>query len=70
MLIKKIKKIDIRMDQLRMRFIMHMLTNVFFGCEIVKFSDKEIKELKKKHKITMIRKLGLGDKFPRNLLHV
>ena len=41
-----------------------------FGCGIVKFNEKQIKELKKNYEISMIRKLGLGDKFPRKLLHM
>ena len=31
---------------------------------------KQIKELKRIYEIPMIRNLGLGDNFPRKLLHV
>ena len=41
-----------------------------FGCGIVKFNENQIKELKIIYEIIMIRKLGLGDNFPRKLLHV
>ena len=37
---------------------------------MVKFSDKQNKELKLMCELPMIRKLGLGDKFSRKLLHV
>ena len=45
----------------------HVLTNAFFGCGIVKFSIKQVKELKAMCELPMIRKIGLGDKFPRKL---
>ena len=53
-----------------MCFSMHMLTNVFFGCGIANFNDKQIKEIRKMHELPMIQKLGLGDKFSRKLLCV
>ena len=40
---KKIIRIEIRMHQVLMHFNVFMLKNVFFGCGIVKFSDKQIK---------------------------
>ena len=46
-----------------------MLTNVFFSCGIENFIDTQIKELRRMCELPMIRKLGLGDKFPRKLLH-
>ena len=50
-------------------FNTYVFTNVYFGCGIVKFNIKQIKELKKTHVLPMIRKLGLGDNFPRKLLN-
>ena len=45
------------------------MTNLFFGCGIVKFNEKQLRELKGIYEIPMIRKLGLGDNFSRKLLH-
>ena len=44
--IKKSMKTKMKTYQARMHFNMHMLTNVFFGCGIVKFNEK-IKRIKK-----------------------
>ena len=59
---------ETRTHQVQMYFNIHILTNVCFGRRIVKFSTKQIKELKKTHELPMIRKLGLGNNFPRKLL--
>ena len=45
-LIKSINKIiraEIKTYQVHMCFIIHMLTNMHFGCEIVNFNEKQIK---------------------------
>ena len=56
--------------QVHIYFNARILTNVRFGCGIVKFNKNQIKELKKIHELLMIRILGLGDNFPRWLLRV
>ena len=66
---KKLMITEMKVHQAHMHFNAHMLTNVFFGCGIVKFNEK-ISELKRINEIPKIRKLGLGDKFPRKLLCV
>ena len=38
---------DMKLHQVHMYFNMHMLTNMFFGCGIVRFTNKQCEELKK-----------------------
>ena len=52
-----------------MHFNMHVLNNVIFGCSGVHFNAKQTNELKRIYELPMIRKLGLRDNFPRELLH-
>ena len=59
-----------RLHQVHVYFNICMLTNVFFGCGIVRFNKKHCEGLKKTHELPLIRKMKLGDKFPRKLLHV
>ena len=49
---------------------MRMLTNMYFGSGVVMFNKKECEELKKIYEFPLIRKMKLGDKFPRKLLCV
>jgi len=46
-----------------------MLTNAHQGCGIVHFSTEETNKLEKICEIRMIKKLGLRQFFPRELLH-
>ena len=59
-----------KLHQVCMCFNTCMLTNVFFGCGIVRFNKKQCEELKKTYELPLIRKMKLGDKFPRKLLCV
>ena len=47
--IRKLMKTEMKVHQAHMNFNMCMLTNVFFGCGIAKFNDKQIKELRRMH---------------------
>ena len=68
--IKKLMKSDMKLNQVYLHFDTYVLTNVcFFGCGIVS-SNKKCEELKKTHELPIARKMGLGDNFPRKLLHV
>ena len=65
---KKIMRTDMNMHQVCLYFNTRMLTNVFFGCGIVKFSTNQCDELKKTHELPIIRKIRLGDALPREML--
>ena len=64
--IKKLMRTEMKTHQVHMCFNTCMLTNVFFGCDIVKFNEKQLREFKIIYEIPMIRKLGLGDNFLGN----
>ena len=64
-MIKKLMRTEIKTHKVCVCFNVHVLTNVFFGCGIVHFNEEQIKELKRIYEIPMIRKLVLGDNFPR-----
>ena len=68
--IKKIMRVEMKEHQAHACCNAQMLTNVCFGHIIVKLNADEIKELKKTHELPMLRKLGLGNDFPRRLLRV
>ena len=68
--IKKLTKVDMMLNQVHLCFNTCMLTNVFFGCGIVKFTKKQWDKLKKTYELLIVRKMGLGDNFPRKLLNV
>ena len=67
MSIKKLMTTEIESYQVFMCFNVCMLTHVFFGCGIVKFSLAQLDTLKKTCEEPMSRKLGLGKSFPRDL---
>ena len=67
--IKKLMTVDIKLNQVNLYSNTCMLTNVFVGCRITKFT-KKCDELKKTSELPIVHKIGLGDNFPRNLLHV
>ena len=64
--IRKLMRTEMKTYQAHMYYNVYMLTNVFFGCGIVQFNAKQIKELKRIYELPMIRKLGLGDNFLEN----
>ena len=45
-----------------------MLTNILFGCGFINLNEKKVKELKRTYELLIMRKLKLGDRFPRKLL--
>ena len=47
-----------------------MVTNVFFGCDVTRLNKKQCDELKNTCELPLTRKMKLGDKFTRKLLHV
>ena len=57
-----------RVHQDHVHLNMHAGTYIFFGCGVINFNEKKLRELKRIYEITVIRKLGVGDKFPRKLL--
>ena len=59
-----------KLHQVHLCFNTCMLTNVFFGCGIVSFNNKQCEELKNIFELPIIRKMKLGDNFPRKLLHM
>ena len=68
--IKKFMTVEMKLHQVYLYFNTYMLTNVFFGCGIVNFTKKQCDELKKIYELPIIRKMRLGDNFPRKLLYV
>ena len=68
--IKKFMTVDMKLHQVYLYFNTYILTNVFFGCGIVNFTKKQCDELKKIYELPIMRKMGLGDNFPRKLLCV
>ena len=61
---------DMKSHQVCLCFDTHMLKNVFFGCGIVSFNEKQCEELKNIFELPKIKNMGLGDNFPRKMLHV
>ena len=70
MLIKKLMTVCVKLCQVHLCFNIHILINEFFGCGIVKFTKKQCDKLKKTHELPNMPKMGLGNKFPRKVLHV
>ena len=68
--IKKLITADMKSHQVHLYFNNCMLTNIFFGCGIVSFNKKQCEELKNIFELPTVRKMGLGNNFPRKLLYV
>ena len=68
--ITKLMNTELAIYQVYMYFNVYMLTNVFYGCGIVKFTEEEIRVLKDIYEKPMVQKLSLGVNFPRKLLYV
>ena len=49
---------------------MCMIRLVFFGCGIIDLSVKQEADLKKIYKISIAKRLELGEKFSRYLLYI
>ena len=66
--VTKLMNTKIEVYQAHTCFNACMLTNVFCGCGIVKFSEQQCMELKRLYETPMAHKLGLGQSFPRAFL--
>ena len=67
--IKKLLTVDMKLHQVHLCVNACTLTNVLSGRRIAKFAKKQCDELKKTCELPIVRKMGLGDNFPRKLLH-
>ena len=48
----------------------YLITHVYFGCGIVNLLPQQEKRLMKISESVLLKKLGLGEKFPRDILHM
>ena len=68
MSVKNLIRTEINVHHAHSYFSTANLTNFFYSCGVVNFNDNQLKELKRLHEFPQIRKLKLGDKFPRKVL--
>ena len=62
---QKLKSTPVTVSNAYMFYNMYLLTQVYFGCGIVKFTPKQEQRLMKICEPVLLKKLGLSDKFPR-----
>lgn len=63
----KLIKTKMMVHQVHVYFKIYMITNVFYSYELVTFDNRQFQELKNTCKMPIIKNLGLGEKFPRQL---
>ena len=68
--IKNLIAVDVKLQQVRMCFSIHVVNNLFFGCVFARFKRKQCDGLKKMCELQVTRKMKLGVKFPTKFLHV
>jgi len=49
---------------------MYLVKSIFFGSRIISLNEKQLRILEKMYEVPILKKLGLGKKFPRHLLYV
>ena len=52
-----------------MYFNIYFITSVYFSAGIIELNDKQEKELQRIYEALILRKLGLSEKFPKELLY-
>ena len=57
-------------QQTGMYYNLYMLTNVYFGCGIIKLHEREEAELQRLYEPTILKKLGFSVNFPRKVMYV
>ena len=65
----KLKSTPVTVSNTYMFYNIYLLTHVYYGCEIVKFTPKQEQRLMKICEPVLLKKLGLSDKFPREMLY-
>jgi len=66
----KVMNTHLTYQQTSMYYNLYMLTNVYYGCGIVKLHEKEEMELRRLYETTILRKLGFSTNFPRKIMYV
>ena len=67
--VAKIRVMDIFPSTAYMFYNMYLCKKVYFGCGIISINDKQEEELMKIYEPVILKKLGLGEKFPRLCLY-
>jgi len=67
--ISKLKYTPMNTHNAYLYFNMYMITKVYFGCGIITLSEQQEKTIMKAYEATMLNKLGLSQKFPKELIY-
>ena len=65
----KLRNVEIAAPIAYLYYNAYMIKKVYFGCGILSLSEKEEQELKRIYEPTLLRKMRLSEKFPRNILY-
>ena len=66
----KVMNTYVTYQQAGMYYNLYILTNVYFGCRIIKLHEREELELRRLYEPTILRKLGFSVTFPRNVMYL
>ena len=67
--VAKIKRIEIYPSTVYIFFSMYLCRKVFFSCRIINMNNTQEKELMRIYEPIILKKIGLGEKFPRLCLY-
>ena len=65
----KLRSTPITISNIYVYFNMYLITHVYFGCGVISLTPKQEQLLMKISKITLLRKVGLSEKFLRKILY-
>ena len=66
----KVMNTHLTYQQTTMYYNLYMLTNMYYGCGIIKLNEKEEIELRWLYEPTILKKLGFSVNFPRKIMYV
>jgi len=68
--IAKVMRTSLTYQQAVIYYNIYMLTNIYFGCGIIKLSNDEENELRRLYEAPLLSKLGFSVNFPRDVMYV